>query len=130
MFPVATFLVKGEIVASDVMTDALNDPEIAALEERIRLEEREEHNARFPAQRTCDVTISLKDGRVLTSANHPTLGAAENPLGPDAIGEKFRRLSGEVLAPKRIEALAQAIEALGPKNGAVADLLELASGRD
>lgn len=130
LFPVATFLAKGEILAADVTGDALSDSTIAALEQRIRLEEKQEHNALFPAKRTCDVTIHLKDGRVLTSANHPTLGAAENPLGPEALKIKFRHFTGDILSHKRSAALEEAIVGFEGADGSVADFLDLASGRD
>ena len=127
LFPVATYLAKGEILAGDVMEEALQDPQVAALEERISLEEKAEHNARFPRTRTCDVTLRLKDGRILTSANHATLGDAANPLGPDGLREKFRRMTGDALPPERAARLERAVEALAD-DGSLTEFLDLACG--
>lgn len=76
-------------------------PELLGLFDKIRVEPgaglRHYHQSRL--------TVTLVDGRTFSVANDAPRGSDRNPLGDDAIVEKFRNLSGPVMGESRTERL-------------------------
>ena len=75
------------------VTDALDDPRIKALAERVELVESETYNARFPAERWAQVSLEMRDGSHLQSREHEAKGNPHNPLSDDELAKKFHALS-------------------------------------
>jgi len=124
-FAVATMLVHGRIGLAQIEGAGLSDPEVAALVARTRMVASDEHEALFPAHRSADVTITLKDGREFHSGLTHARGGAERPFGRDDIVTKFHDLAGPVLGAERAQAIADAALALTGETSRFADLNRL-----
>jgi 2-methylcitrate dehydratase PrpD len=65
------------------------------------------------------MTVHLTDGGVLAERVAAARGTAANPLTPEEVEGKFRRLAGVVLPPRRVDQLLA-------KFGGLADLPDVA----
>lgn len=111
-FPVAAALVHGHLPPSAILENALDDPAVLAVSDRIRLLEADDIEARFPAERFARARFRMKDGRVLESATTPARGDAERPLGDHEIVSKFQRIAGSLCGRERSEAILASIAGL------------------
>src|SRR5262249_46241374 len=66
---------------------------IRALAQRVSVRENPEYSKAFPHRQLVDVTVTLRDGAVLTARGEHTKGEAERPHHPDELKEKFLELS-------------------------------------
>ena len=125
-FPVAAALAHGRLPQNAIMGAELLNPDVLAIGAKIRLIERPDIEARFPAERLALARITLTDGRVLESDTVPARGDAERPLDDDELITKYNGLAEPTLGPARAVALRRAIEDL-PAAGSVAELIDLLS---
>ncbi|MEH6633008.1 MAG: MmgE/PrpD family protein [Halopseudomonas aestusnigri] len=124
-FPVAALIVRGTLGAEEIGPEALIDPSILTLSNKIILSEKNEYNAKFPGERWADVSILLNTGdRIDTPAACP-IGDPENPLTDDHILEKFQALCHGSLHQKTADDIIKSIEGLKSYPGALTDLLAL-----
>ncbi len=123
-FPLAAYLVRRKIGATEVGASGLNDPEIAAMAARIRLSEDPEISARFPAKRYARVRIRTKAGRTLESELTAARGDPDSPLADAEVISKFETLA-ETLGAKRATAIRDAVLALGEPDRPVGPLADL-----
>lgn len=91
-FTLAAFLAKGMVGPAEIGGQALTDREILRLSRAVRLIDNPEHSAKFPDERWADLTLTLKDGRVLRSKPAEARGNADNPLTDGEVSEKFHSL--------------------------------------
>lgn len=98
-FPVAAALVRGRLVPGDIGDEALADPAVRAMSERIVLVDDPELSARFPAERFAQVTLRLRGGTTVTSDVLPARGDADAPLSDDEVRGKFHALADGPLGP-------------------------------
>jgi aconitate decarboxylase len=109
----ALALANGEIQIKDFDAEALRNPEILALAQRIAIE-RTDHpdpNALTPVE----VTVTATDGRILRQRVDIVLGNPENPLTREAHLAKFRHNAAGTATPLpegQIEALIQQVDGL------------------
>lgn len=122
-FPVAAAIVRGKLSPTDVSGEALSDPEILAMSERIQLIEAPDLSARFPAERYARARFHLTDGRILSSATLPARGDAERPLSDAEIIAKFHDLADGPLGPTAANALREAVAVLATRKEA-ADVVD------
>jgi 2-methylcitrate dehydratase PrpD len=99
-FPVAAFLVNGQLGAAEISDAGLRSPQIAALCRRIELKASQTFTARFPAERIAIVTIEQTDGTVWASEPTSARGDPDKPLPETEIVSKFRQLT-ELLSEER-----------------------------
>ena len=111
-FAVATMIVHGQIGLDHISGAGLQDAKISALVRRTHLIEDPRHEARYPQDRWADVTLHLRDGRVLASGDTHARGGPERPFGEDDIVAKFRAFATPVLGEARTEAIGTATLAL------------------
>ncbi len=104
-YPVAVGLVRGKLGPDEVSVEALSDPTVLALAEKIEFAESEEFNKAFPANRIADVTIELRDGRRLSSGPTEAHGDPEAPLSDTEISTKFLDYTQPVLGNANAEKL-------------------------
>lgn len=127
-FPVAAAIVRRRLSAAEVDERAFADPEIRRLSKTMVLGERDDFNARFPAERYAQVALTLRDGRRLASPDMSTRGDPETPLALTELTAKFQGLVDPVVGLERREMLERAIAEL-PRDGASAlQLLDLVAG--
>ncbi len=122
-FPVAAALVHGRLAPGDISDDALADPAVRAMSERVRLVDDPELSARFPAERFAQVRLVLQDGTSFTSDVLPARGDADAPLTDDEVITKFHALADEPLGT-RAATIEQTVWSLGGADDC-AQLLEL-----
>ncbi len=107
-FAVATMIVHGTIGVEHISGDGLKDPQVAALVQRTDLIEEARHEARYPEARWADVTLKMRDGRVLQSGDTHARGGPERPFSEADILDKYRALATPVLGTERTEAILDA----------------------
>ncbi|TXH38993.1 MAG: MmgE/PrpD family protein [Rhodospirillaceae bacterium] len=117
-FPVAAAIMRGKLSPTDVSGEALSDPQILAMSERIQLIDAPDLSARFPAERYARARFHLTDGRVLSSETLPARGDAERPLSDAEIIAKFHDLADGPLGPTAANALREAVVALAAQKEA------------
>jgi 2-methylcitrate dehydratase PrpD len=121
----ACMAVRGGTGFREVDDSALQDPEIAALRHRVRISADPALEAKVPALKPARVTLTLKDGRQVTTTCDSPRGDCLNPYAESEIRDKFRQLAGVALTPAGLQAVEQAIEGLEHWTSAseLADLL-------
>ncbi len=112
-FPVAAALVRGRLGPAEIGGDALTDPTIAALSDRVRIVEDPAYNEAFPDARFARVVLELTDGRRLESAATEASGDPHIPMSDDQILDKYHAFAGPVLGAERSEAIEAAVAGLG-----------------
>lgn len=83
-YVVAVALLRGAVTAADFEDDAVLDPSVSTLMNRIRLVGDPAATARF-----ADLTVTLRDGRAIDIRTEITRGDARNPMTGNEIREKF-----------------------------------------
>jgi 2-methylcitrate dehydratase PrpD len=124
-FPVAAAVVRGRLAAEEIGVAAFADPEIRRLSDGMILRERDDFNARFPAERYAQVMFIMRDGRRLVSEDTTTRGDPSTPLRSDALAEKFRMLADPVIGSARRDRIEAAIDALVRPAASAAGLIDL-----
>jgi 2-methylcitrate dehydratase PrpD len=124
-FPVAAAIVKGRLGPAEVTGEALRDPTILAMAQRVDLIENAECNAAFPARRFARVTLKLKDGRRLNSGMTEARGDPEAPFDDDFMRRKYHDYAEPVLGSQRAGAIEEAVDGLVSGRTKVSRLVEL-----
>ena len=103
-FCAALALVRGEAGEAEFTDEVVRDRTLAELASRVRLEA-----DGTMAENEAQITVRLADGRALEQHVKAARGTAANPLSRGEVEAKFRRLTGVVLAPDRVERLVEAL---------------------
>ncbi|MDE2370886.1 MAG: MmgE/PrpD family protein [Burkholderiales bacterium] len=111
-YMVATALVHGSVRLSAYEPARLRDPATRALMPRIRKALDPEVDAGFPGRRAARVTLTLRDGRVLTHLQLDRKGDPELPLSDAELEGKLIELAGPVIGEHEARALLARIWAL------------------
>ena len=111
-YMVASALVHGSVRLSAFEPDRLNDPATRSLMQRISKSLNAEVDAAFPARRAARVTITLRDGRVLTHLQPDRKGDPELPLSDADLEGKLIELAGPVIGEAQARALLARVWAL------------------
>jgi len=113
-FPVAAALVKQTTRPDDawyglgpheLLEGSLADPETRRLAKAVQLVEAPDLTARFPGRFLARVTLTLADGRTLTSPETTVRGELDGPLSDDEVTAKYRWLASTLLADERVAAI-------------------------
>jgi len=123
-FAVATMLVHGAVALEHIEGDGLRDPVVADLMSRTSLTTHARHEARFPAGRWADVTLTLKDGRALNSGDINARGGVEQPFSEAEVIEKFMGLASPILGTSRATAIKDAALGLPSVNSKLSTLTQ------
>ncbi len=127
-YPVAAMLVRGKISPEEMSISSLNDTKIKQLQNKIKLEENQNHTNAFPAKRYASVVITLQNGEKLQLNNIEARGDPDNPLSDAEIGTKFVQLTEGVISSSKQNQLIQLIDNL-EKEDDINALLSLILGR-
>lgn len=111
-YMVASALVHGSVRLSAYEPVRLNDPATRALMKRISKALDPEVDAGFPGRRAARVTITLRDGRVLTHLQPDRKGDPELPLSDADLEGKLIELAAPVIGDTEARALLTRIWAL------------------
>ena len=104
-YAIAALLVRSRLGPEEISPPAFDDVEVVRLLPMIKVVEVNRHNARFPAGRWSDVTVSLKDGRTLESGDVHARGGPEAPMTDDEIQAKFMTMTMPPLPEARASAI-------------------------
>jgi 2-methylcitrate dehydratase len=111
-YVVATALLHGAVDESAFSDDALKAPALAALMQRITVEEDPLLSAMLPDGRPCRITITLKDGSEVQREMRYQKGNAANPMSGDEVKDKFRRLFSNYAEAEQAETVIAAVDYL------------------
>ena len=106
----AVAVVTGRVVIDDILEDRRDDPEIARLSESTRVIGDETLDRTYPDQYESHVTLTITDGRTLTSHVGWARGTPRNPVTEEELKEKFYRLSTTRIPRGQAERLYAAID--------------------
>lgn len=106
-YTVAAALVRGKCGFAELEPEALNDPKILALAERVSYDADPE--SQFPKYFSGGVVITLKDGRVLTHVEKINRGAGDRALTGEEIAAKFMENAELAVCRGRAEAIRDAV---------------------
>lgn len=112
-YGIASILVRGRAGLREYEEEAIRDPEVRRVSDRVRIEIDEEIQKLYPNPRSMIVEIRDRKGNSASSRIDHAKGDPENPMTEAEILEKFRDVTADVLQPEmaeRIIAAAQTIE--------------------
>jgi 2-methylcitrate dehydratase PrpD len=123
-FAVAAALHAGSLGAAEVNEQAIADPDIQALADKVILTEIPAHSRRFPAIRRADATILLRDGTRLEVTDVPARGDPAEPLSDTEIDAKFAALTRTQLGAEGARRLREELAGFlqAPASAKAADL--------
>ena len=109
-FPVAAALVHHELGFTQLHGDALHDPVVLDIAQRIEMIEDEAFNARFPARRLARVIVETHDGAVYDSGELcPKWGPDVPPPTDEELSQKFHNVINGLMPEARARELEHAI---------------------
>jgi len=123
-FPIAAFIVFGDLGVDQISGAALHDAKVLALSRKVVLSEANEYNARFPTERWADVRISLTNGKKIVSSPTRPRGDPDIPMSEEDICRKFDKLCSGCLSGREVERLRQTVGDLKSANQSVKGLLD------
>ncbi len=121
-FAVAKMIANGRVGVEDIAGDALSDPVAARLVAATEMVTAPEHEARFPAGRSADVTLTLNSGATVASGFVEARGGPERPYSEGDIVEKFMDFATPVAGKSRASAIRDATLGLSEANSRFSDL--------
>lgn len=126
---VAACLVRGRFTLDELESDALSDPAILALADRI--DYANDPAAEFPRYYSGEVNITMSDGRTLRQREAKHRGCAERPLTADDIIDKFTSNACRAVSAERTAAIRDLILGLdrAADMAVVANALALSEGK-
>lgn len=122
-FPTAVALLHGDVRPEHVADEALGDPRLARLTERIHYREDQDYSRLFPARRVARVEIRTKDGRTLAAAPREPRGDPSAPLSTAELEAKFLHYTGFAWGEATSRARLGFLAGFGDGGATVGDLL-------
>ena len=92
-YTVSARIVLGRVREKAFLADALANPEIYALEDKVVLSIDQECTDKFPVHRSAKVEIEMKDGSVYSHYQHTRHGDPDEPLTDQELLDKFIELA-------------------------------------
>ena len=112
-FAVATRLVHGNSAMASFNWDAVRNPQVLALAQKVDVSEDPAMTRRLPLERPAQVVITLTDGSRLTGEAGVNRGDDASPYTRDELRGKFMDLTQRVWSEKHAAQVLQATLALG-----------------
>jgi 2-methylcitrate dehydratase PrpD len=104
-FIVAAALVRGRFTLAELTPDAISNPEILALAERV--DYRDDPGSGFPRYYSGELVVATADGRSLSHREHMNRGCGDRPLAEGEILRKFHDNTARAAAPERAREIAE-----------------------
>jgi 2-methylcitrate dehydratase PrpD len=99
-FAVASFLIAGAAGPEAFQGEALTDPQVAALAQKVDLVGLPEFTARWPVEAVAEAVLHLKDGKELRGLCSNPYGSSLYPPRESDLELKFRTLTAGLLPPE------------------------------
>jgi 2-methylcitrate dehydratase PrpD len=107
-FAVATRIVNNSSALSSFTWDAVRNPQILALAQKVSVAHDPAMSARLPMERPASVTIYLKDGSIRSGQAGVNRGDDASPYTHEELRQKFMNLTGRIWPAAHCEKLLQA----------------------
>ncbi|MDB6000522.1 MAG: 2-methylcitrate dehydratase, partial [Rhizobacter sp.] len=124
-FAVATRLVNDSSALASFTWDAVRDPRVLALAQKVDVREDPAMTRRLPLERPAKVVFTLKDGRTVTGEAGVNRGDDASPYTRDELREKFMNLTQRVWPELHAENVLRATLGLGAGDVTFAQWVEL-----
>lgn len=111
-FSVATAAAYGDVPAAVLAAPTAANPDVLRLSESMIVMTVPDYDHAFPAQRFADVTLVLRDGRILRSGTMSAQGSPKDPMSREQIAAKYRDLTTPVVGAARSTEIESAIQGL------------------
>jgi 2-methylcitrate dehydratase PrpD len=123
-YSIAVMLVRGRAGLEEFTDEAIRDPEVIQLAQKVRYEL--DPTIDYPRHFSGHVKIRLDDGSVLEENQPHPRGGFESPLPPAEIEEKFRANARLALPERQLDGIINSVKRLEqlPSIGALTDQLE------
>ena len=108
-YAVAASIVRGSTDVTSFYEDAIADPQIRELTERVEVDSDPQMSVRQPDYPSARVSIGLVDGRLLTESTTVARGDAVNPVPREVILDKFMYLATPVLGEERARVVLETV---------------------
>jgi 2-methylcitrate dehydratase PrpD len=105
-------LVYGGVGIDDILLDRRRHPEVARLGAGMQVIADPALDAEYPERYCSVVEVRTRDGRTLARRVDAAKGTPGDPLTPDEIRDKFRRVAGAAVPARRVEAIVAAVDGL------------------
>lgn len=102
-------IVLGRVREKAFLVDALVNPEIYALEDKVVLSIDQECTDKFPVHRSAKVEIETKDGLVYSHYQHTRHGDPDEPLTDQELLDKFIELTEPRIGLSSAQSLSTAL---------------------
>jgi 2-methylcitrate dehydratase PrpD len=122
-YTVSARIVLGRVREKAFLADALANPEIDALEDKVVLRIDQECTDQFPIHRSAKVEIEMKDGSVYAHYQHTRHGDPDEPLTDQELLDKFIELTEPRIGAQQAKIISEQL--LGDQAHAVRDLAKL-----
>jgi 2-methylcitrate dehydratase PrpD len=106
-YTAAVALIRGKCGFAELEQDAITDPEVLALAQRV--EHAADPQSAFPEYFSGGVEVTLKDGRTVAHHDRVNRGAGDRALDRDAIAQKFLDNAGFAMSTSRAEQMLEAL---------------------
>ena len=108
-YTVSARIVLGRVREQAFLADALANPEIYALEDKVVLSIDQECTDKFPVHRSAKVEIEMKDGAVYSHYQHTRHGDPDEPLTDQELLDKFIELTEPRIGHSSAHSLSSAL---------------------
>ncbi len=91
-YMVAVAVLDGQVMPTQYAPDRITRDDVQNLLRRVVVRPNEEFSRRFPNEMPCRLTVTLRDGRVVTKEKQAYEGFFTQPMRWETVAEKFGRL--------------------------------------
>ena len=105
-YALALALVRGRLLPADFEGPSQSEPDLVRLASATEVIADSELTAVYAERKPCEVTLHLRDGRILSERVDYCRGEPENPASESAVTEKFRALAAPFLPRASIDEFA------------------------
>lgn len=127
-YPVAAALIYKDFGFAQVRKEALGDPKVVEMMDKLSFVTDPELDKQFPARRFCRAEIITNDGKTYISDLCEPRGEAKENIGIDWLTDKFRRITGPVYTTEGQEEILRLVT--GPKNLPLREIVDTVNKKE
>jgi len=111
-YMIAVAALDGELTPAQYEPERILREDVQKLLLRVKIVADPFFSSRFPAEHACRLTVTLKDGRVLTREMSDYEGFHTRPMSWERAVEKFHAVAGEIRSREQLDPIVQAVSGL------------------
>lgn len=109
---ISVALLDGQVMPEQYTTERINRCDVQELLNKVSIHPTDEFSKRFPDEMPCRLTITFRDGRVLSKEADDYPGFITQPISWEMAFEKFERLTGPFATVSSQRSIANAVKSL------------------